>query len=104
MIALVIIGLLASIAIPAFKKVRETSQINATKNTLRQYAQAADQYLLEYGVTSVNANSLVGNDKYIKLSENKPLAHTSLTNGGLITQGNDIVITGLVTGDVSIEF
>jgi type IV pilus assembly protein PilA len=66
MIVVVIIGLLAAMAIPAFQKVRTTSQIKAVTNNLRQIASAADQYFLENGVTTVGSSSLVGANNYIK--------------------------------------
>lgn len=51
MIVVVIIGLLAAMAIPAFNKVRETSQDKAVTNNLRQIASAAQQYMLDEGVS-----------------------------------------------------
>ena len=47
MIVVVIIGLLAAMAIPAFQKVRTASQDKAVLNNARQIAAAADQYYLE---------------------------------------------------------
>ena len=58
MIVVVIIGLLAAMAIPAFQKVRASSQDNAVLNNLRQIAQAANTYLLENGVATVSVASL----------------------------------------------
>jgi type IV pilus assembly protein PilA len=69
MIVVVIIGLLAAMAIPAFQKVRATSQEKAIVNNLRQIGSAAQQYFLEEGVTSVNLTSLVGTDKWINQIE-----------------------------------
>ena len=68
MIVVVIIGLLAAMAIPAFQKVRKTSQDKTITNNLRQLNAAAQQYFLENGVTAVNSSALVGTDtdKYIK--------------------------------------
>ena len=68
MIVVVIIGLLAAMAIPAFQKVRASSQDKAVLNNLRQLSSAADQYFLEKGVTSVNTTELVGTNttQYIK--------------------------------------
>jgi type IV pilus assembly protein PilA len=66
MIVVVIIGLLAAMAIPAFQKVRATSQETAIQNNLRQLASGADQYFLEYGVTEVTSIRLIGNNSYIK--------------------------------------
>jgi len=47
MIVVVIIGLLAAMAIPAFKKVRENSIGKAMENDARQVASASQQYFLE---------------------------------------------------------
>jgi len=68
MIVVVIIGLLAAMAIPAFTKVRKTSQNKTVLNNLRQLYAAAQQYFLENGVDTVNSDQLVGNttDFYIK--------------------------------------
>jgi len=53
MIVVVIIGLLAAMAIPAFKKVRENSINGAMKNDARQLSAAAQQYMLENSITLV---------------------------------------------------
>ena len=68
MIVVVIIGLLAAMAIPAFQKVRRTSQDKTILNNLRQLSAAAQQYFLEAGVTQVTSANLVGTetDKYVK--------------------------------------
>lgn len=47
MIVVVIIGLLAAMAIPAFQKVRTSSIGKAMENDARQIASAAQQYILE---------------------------------------------------------
>ena len=52
MIVVVIIGLLAAMAIPAFQKVRTNSQDKAVLNNARQLSAGADQYYLENGVSS----------------------------------------------------
>jgi len=100
MIVVVIIGLLASMAIPAFQKVRQTSQENTVRNNLRQLASGADQYFLEFGVTEVLVEDLMGTDGYVK---EFPVV------GGeeypeLIVQGQAIIAAGGAMGDVSIEF
>ncbi|MFI5335762.1 MAG: type II secretion system protein [Opitutales bacterium] len=66
MIVVVIIGLLAAMAIPAFQKVRQRSQDNTVLNNARQLSAAADQYFLENGVTWVSAVALIGSSNYIK--------------------------------------
>ena len=54
MIVVVIIGLLAAMAIPAFQKVRQNSINGTLKNDARQLASAAQQYMLENSVTTVS--------------------------------------------------
>jgi type IV pilus assembly protein PilA len=61
----VTIGLMAAMAIPAFQKVRATSQEKAITNNLRMLASAAQQMMLEEGVTSVRTEDLIGPDAYI---------------------------------------
>ncbi len=58
MIVVVIIGLLAAMAIPAFQKVRENSQDKTILNNLRQVASAGQQYILEEGKVSVAIDDL----------------------------------------------
>jgi type IV pilus assembly protein PilA len=69
MIVVVIIGLLAAMAIPAFQKVRVSSQQKAITNNLRQLHQAAQTYFLESGNTTVAYATLVGTatSNYIKV-------------------------------------
>ena len=66
MIVVVIIGLLASMAIPAFQKVRTNSQDKAVLNNARQLSAASDQYYLENGVSTVTITDLVGPTTYVK--------------------------------------
>tara|TARA_B110000483_G_scaffold200441_1_gene240767 strand:- start:239 stop:598 length:360 start_codon:yes stop_codon:yes gene_type:complete len=68
MIVVVIIGLLAAMAIPAFQKVRASSQDKAVLNNLRQLRAEADRYFLENGVSRVAFADLVGTNSsnYIK--------------------------------------
>jgi type IV pilus assembly protein PilA len=91
MIVVVIIGLLAAMAIPAFQKVRTSSQDKAVLNNARQLAAAADQYFLENGVSSVAQASLVGASNYVKALN--LVANESYPAG--FTQGVTITITGV---------
>ena len=91
MIVVVIIGLLAAMAIPAFQKVRTSSQDKAVLNNARQLAAAADQYFLENGVSSVSQGNLVGAANYVKAlnlvaNETYPSAYT---------QGIAITVSGI---------
>src|SRR5687768_2919612 len=87
MIVVVIIGLLAAMAIPAFQKVRASSQDKAVLNNARQMSGAADQYYLEYGVNAVGAADLVGINSYVKNLQTvaKEFMPTTYTQGVTIT-------------------
>ncbi len=66
MFMIVMIGLLAAMAIPAFQKVRQASQQKACLNNQRMLAAAFDQYHLENSRPPTSVAQLVGPDKYIK--------------------------------------
>jgi type IV pilus assembly protein PilA len=93
MIVVVIIGLLAAMAIPAFQKVRQSSQDKAVLNNLRQLSAAADQFFLENGVSTVLSANLVGTNSsnYIKQIQTVA-AETYMTT---ITQGLGVSATGV---------
>ena len=59
MIVVVIIGLLAAMAVPAFNQVRQNSRVSAIENNLRQVAGGGQQYLLEAGLPTANYTSIV---------------------------------------------
>ncbi len=63
MIVVVIIGLLAAMAIPAFQKVRQSSIEKTLTNDAKQIASAANQYYMETGGSSIavayNASGVV---------------------------------------------
>src|ERR1700752_1179194 len=99
MIVVVIIGLLAAMAIPAFQKVRISSQDKAVLNNARQLAAAADQYFLENGVSSVAQTNLVGAANYVK-ALNLVAGETYPTG---FTQGITITIDG-VAGQRTITY
>ena len=91
MIVVVIIGLLAAMAIPAFQKVRQASQDKAVLNNARQLSAAADQYYLEYGGSSVGTSNLIGASNYVK-ALNTVARETYPTT---FTQGVTITISGV---------
>jgi len=64
MIVVVIIGLLAAMAIPAFNKVRYTSRYKAIVNNLRQISSGAQQYMLEQGASQVDESQLEGTSSF----------------------------------------
>jgi type IV pilus assembly protein PilA len=91
MIVVVIIGLLAAMAIPAFQKVRASSQDKAVLNNMRQLGAAADQYFLENGTSTAILGALVGSSNYIK-------ALNTVANEVYpadYTQGITITVTGV---------
>lgn len=91
MIVVVIIGMLAALAIPAFQKVRTASQDKAVLNNARQMAAAADSYFLESGATFAASSSLVGATNYVR-TLNTVAGETYPTD---YTQGITITITGI---------
>ena len=91
MIVVVIIGLLAAMAIPAFQKVRAASQDKTVLNNARQLSGAADQYYLENGVSTVTISNLVGSSNYVKALN---LVANETYPGGF-TQGIAITIAGV---------
>ena len=93
MIVVVIIGLLAAMAIPAFQKVRASSQDKAVTNNLRQLGGAADQYFLEKGVSSVNTTDLVGSDATQYIKTVTPVAGE--TYATTLLQGAAVTATGV---------
>src|ERR1019366_10076107 len=66
MVVVVIIGLLATMAIPGMQKVRTASQDKAVLNNARQLAAGADQYMMETGASTVSLSDIVGPTNYVK--------------------------------------
>lgn len=91
MIVVVIIGMLAALALPAFQKVRTASQDKAILNNARQMAAAADSYFLESGATFAASSSLVGASNYVKTLNTVALE----TYPDFYTQGITITISGI---------
>ncbi len=87
MIVVVIIGLLAIMAIPAFNRVRQSTQENIVVNNLRQVANAADQYFVQQGVTSAAWTDLVGTDKFIKTTPRQVGNEDYATTFATVNQG-----------------
>jgi type IV pilus assembly protein PilA len=78
-------------AIPAFQKVRQSSQDKAVLNNARQLSATADQYYLGNGVSSVASTNLVGATNYEKIVN----AVASETDPANFTQGSTIIIDGI---------
>jgi len=69
LIFVVIIGMVAAMAIPAFQKVRqatrETSIKHVCASNLRRLGSANEQYTLENGKAAASLDDLVGSGKYV---------------------------------------
>jgi len=91
MIVVVIIGLLATMAIPGFMKVRQSSQDKTVLNNARQLASASDQYFMENGVSTVRYADLVGATNYIKAINLVANEHYP----DVYTQAVTITVTGI---------
>ncbi|MEO6873432.1 MAG: prepilin-type N-terminal cleavage/methylation domain-containing protein [Opitutaceae bacterium] len=91
MIVVVIIGLLAALAIPGFQKIRSSSQDKVVLSNARQLAAATDQYMMEFGKSTVSISMLVGLTNYVKSLETA--AHESYPN--VYTAGTPITVSGV---------
>ena len=91
MIVVVIIGVLAALAVPGFQKVRLASQDKAVLNNARLLASAADQYMMQQGVTAVSSTQLIGPDRFVKIFT--PVAGETYPTD--YTQGVTITISGI---------
>lgn len=65
LVVVVVIGLMAAMAIPAFQKVRESSIARACINNQRMLAAALDQYRLEHGAGAQSWEDIIGPGKLI---------------------------------------
>jgi type IV pilus assembly protein PilA len=65
LIVVVMMGLLAAMAIPAFQKVRQAAQAKVCINNERQLTAALDQYRLEHPPGAKNWDDIVGPGKLI---------------------------------------
>ncbi|HUJ42064.1 MAG TPA: prepilin-type N-terminal cleavage/methylation domain-containing protein [Opitutaceae bacterium] len=91
MIVVVIIGLLAAMAIPAFQRVRANSQDKTVYNNMRVLAAAADEYFMEFGTDTAAITSLVGSSAYVKAINT--VANESYPE--VYTQATPIIVTGI---------
>ena len=106
MIVVVIIGLLAAMAIPAFQKVRRSSTKSTMANDIKQLAGAANQYFMEFGVSQVAYDKLVNTNNDTNAGYLKELSKGVECKTGTLTMGEGQVITlthpnfGTLTGFV----
>lgn len=94
MIVVVIIGLLATMALPLWMKIRSAAQEKTILNNLRQLSAAAQQYFTEHGVSTAAYDSLVGPDLYVKTiatvaKENYPTVYYQ-TDTAIVATGSAV--------------
>ncbi len=86
LVFVMIIGLLAAMAIPAFSKVRETAQLKACANNERMIQSAYQQFELEAGKAPENYDQFIAPDKPLtampKCLSNGKYTITSVDGGG----------------------
>ena len=99
MIVVAIIGLLAAIAIPNFVKARQTAQMNACINNMRQIESAKEQWALEAGKT--NGDDIVEGSvaSYIKGGMPTCPATGSYTYGKV---GTDVICSKAAAPDLHV--
>lgn len=88
-IIVVVIGLLATMAVPQYTEARARSQNTAILNNMRQLSAASGQYFLQQGTSVVNRDQLIGHSTYLK--EFSPVAGESYP--AYYTQGEAITVT-----------
>ena len=102
MIVVVIIGLLAAMAIPAFAKVRRSTTKSTMANDGSKLAGAAQVYFLENSVSTCASASLMdptaGTDSKFLRSLSKGVTCTTAN----IVAGGDIVLTNANFGSLTI--
>ena len=110
MIVVVIIGLLAAMAIPAFQKVRQSSIEKTLTNDAKQIASAANQYYMETGGSSiavgVSANGIITSaplSEYVHQLTKGNVFPASLTAGATFTGSNAALPTSSNTLTFSAE-
>jgi len=96
------VGILAAMAIPAFNKVRMTSQQKAITNNLRQFAAAGQQYMLEKGTDHAAYSDLVGTGPDAYMRELVPVAGEDYTH--LVIHASDTVLSVKTADGRVIEF
>lgn len=104
MIVVVIVGLLAAMAVPAFQRVRLGSRKSAVENFARQVSGALNQYVLEQGVSEAPISALTGSS-YLK---GNPLAALQDKGTGLSMDGASLGTAGTVVltagGSFTLDF
>ncbi len=104
MIVVVIIGLLAAMAIPAFQKVRRSSVKSTMLNDGKQIASAANQYFLDNSATQIASARIVNNSTNSDMGYMKELSKGVALTVDPLGQHGSFALThaqfGTITFDV----
>src|SRR5471030_3119659 len=104
MIVVVIIGLLAAMAIPAFAKVIQQSRLKAVTTNLRQLANAAQQYMLNNGVTQAAYTDLVGTTTDNLINAMNVISGENYTGIVILQSQTQVTISAASVGTVTYNF
>jgi prepilin-type N-terminal cleavage/methylation domain-containing protein len=88
MIVVGVIGMLASIAVPSYVRARDSSQMNACINNLREFDGAVQQYALESKLAPTAPYTLANLQPFLKLTSAGALP--SCPAGGSYSPGESI--------------
>jgi type II secretory pathway pseudopilin PulG len=102
MIVVTIIGLLASLAIPAFNIVRSASTEKIMMNDGRLLGNACSQYFLEQGVITVSINDIIGNSNYVKSIADKSILLTN--TDGFFSEGESFSMENELYGTIIFNY
>ncbi len=102
MIVVVIIGLLAAMAIPAFQKVRRSTTKSTMANDGKQLAGAAQTYFLEWSVTEIASDALVDPDAGTDSKFLRALSKGVTCETDTITSGEEFILSHPNFGSLSV--
>ena len=103
MIVVVIIGILASLAIPTFVAVKHNSRSKTVLNNLRQVSSAAQQYMLEHAVTECTYTDLVGSTTDSYLNTISPVAGEDYTTIVIDLSASQLSISADTFGTITFD-
>ena len=101
MIVVVIIGLLAAMAIPAFAKVRQQSRLKAVTNNLRQIANAAQSYMMEKSTTQAAYTDIVGTGTDNYLHAVNPVVDEVYTGIVVVNGASQVTLSSTSLGSIT---
>jgi type IV pilus assembly protein PilA len=104
MIVVVIIGLLAAMAIPAFAKVRQQSRTKAVLNNLRIISSAAQTYMMDKGMTQAGYTDLVGTTTDNLVNAVVPVLDENYSGLIYVTSQSQITLSSGAIGTVTYTF